>query len=107
MSCSLVKRGSRLFIGGWRREANASQTASGYWFLPIADRSTGGAICSVVELQGGSLCTQMFYTWKNLKDLWIGSAFGSKSHNLSQRHIIRNRHAHSRLQTACHLFMLM
>lgn len=72
MSCSLVKRGLPLFTGGREGGANASQIAPGCWFLPIADRSTGGAICFVVELHGESLCTQMFYTWKDLEDLWIG-----------------------------------
>lgn len=88
-------------------EAKASQTAPEHWFLPMADRSTGGAVCYVVELQGEALRTQMFHTWKNLEDLWIGSAFGSKSQDLSQRHIIRNMHAHSRLQTTYRLFSLM
>jgi hypothetical protein len=73
----------------------------------MSDRSMGGAICSSVELQGETLYIQMFHTWKNLEDLWIGLAFGSKSQELSQRHIIRNMHAHSRLRTTYHLFVLM
>lgn len=37
-----------------------------------------------VELQGEALHTQMFHTWKNLEDLWIGLALAPSHRTLAK-----------------------